>query len=464
MYNFKDKYLKYKQKYLNKKNKGGGSVNSLNNNLMVLKFNGGAISEDLGVHITHSDILSKIYGKNPEKIDLKQAHYCPDAYPFLCNINSKAMGLCRESPQMCNRTLITGKDNIVPTSYITPDENIEAKIFNYDSDNFGRSCNKWHLLYEKKFQKPIPLPNDVSIMTMNIWGLSVNNMVKYSFMDQRMNKISEIINDNNPDIVCLQEMSYNSFILLNPHISNNYKRSEDVFLSDDEIKKQRNRDIDLFAYLKYEPIRIQIYSVGGVLNFEYGVMIIEYSNVIIFNVYLQSGSGYSPGQEGEFNTIHYSRCRREQYETLKTKINEYPDKKIIVCGDFNIHLDGDHQEWPEKKELDSINLIDTYRSLNTDHGFTEDTKINTMRFNIKFKDKQFRFDSIFVKNIRPIESLLVGTKSFDLNDSQLQILKEYLIGIGKGDKFHLIRYKPNSKIVEWWPSDHFGILTKLSLT
>jgi len=443
----------------------------MSNKLIPLKFNDdliGGSDNDLAIRITWQDINEKIYNKKKEDLNLKKILYCPDAFPFLCNINSKAMGLCREKTQDCNRTLITGKPNIVPETYEKLPENIEAKYFSYNSDNYGKSCFKWHLLYENIYTNPKELPNDISIMTMNIWGLSVKNMAKYSFMDQRMGKINEIIKDKNPDIVCLQEMSYSAFNFLNPLVSDKYKRSEDSFLTDIEMKKQRNRDIDLFAYLKYEPNKVQIYSVGGVLNFEYGVMVIEYNNAVIFNVYLQSGSGYSPGQEDDLNTIHYSRCRREQYEMLKQKIfNEYSNKKIIVCGDFNIHLDGTNTEWPEKKELDSIGLIDTFRTLNPyTNGFTEDTVNNSMRFNIKLKDKQFRFDGIFVKDIIPKESFIIGKDySFDLTQEQVEIVKEYLTNIGKSTKFHLIRYKNDyKKIIEWWPSDHFGVITKLSLT
>ena len=442
----------------------------MNNKLIPLKFNDdliGGSNNNLAVEITYDDIQKKIYGKDKIDIDIKQEHYCPDNFPFLCNINSKAMGLCRETEAKCNLTIVPGKPNIVPEPFEKKTINDDTKIFFYESDNYGKSCFKWHLLYEKKFSNPQDLRNNISILTMNLWGLSVNDMVKFSFMQQRMEKINEIINKEQPDIVCFQEMSNSSFNFLNPLVSNEYKRSEDQFLSDYEIKKQRNRDVDLFSYFKYEPKTVKIYSVGGVLNFEYGVMVIEYKNLVIFNVYLQSGSGYSPGQEGDFNTIHYSRCRREQYEMLKEQINEYSDKKIIVCGDFNIHLDGTYNEWPEKKELDSINLIDTFRILNPDaEGFTEDTKNNSMRFNIKLKDKQFRFDGIFVKDLIPKESYIIGKEyAFDLNSEQVEIVKEYLTKVGKQDKFDLIRYKNSENIIiEWFPSDHFGVLTKLSIS
>jgi len=442
------------------------------NNIIPLKFNEEFNDElesdsqnSLAVRITHDDILKNIYGlKNSNP---KYDYFCPDQYPFLCNINSKAMGLCRETENKCNITIVPGKPNIVPIPFEKKNINDETKIFFYDSDNYGKSCKKWHLLYEKQFLNPKDLPNDITILTMNLWGLSVNDMAKFSFMQQRMEKINEIINNEQPDIICFQEMSNSSFNFLNPLVSKEYKRSEDQFLTDSEIKKQRNRDIDLFSYLKYEPKTIKIYSVGGVLNFEYGVMVIEYTNLVIFNVYLQSGSGYSPGQEGDFNTIHYSRCRREQYEMLKEQINEYSYKKVIVCGDFNIHLDGNHNEWPERKELDNINLIDTFRFLNPDaNGFTEDTKNNSMRFNIKLKDKQFRFDGIFVKDLIPKQSYIIGKEyGFDLNPEQVEIVKEYLTKFGKQDKFDLIRYKDNEKtIIEWMPSDHFGVLTKLSIS
>ena len=89
-----------------------------------------------------------------------------------------------------------------------------------------------------------------------------------------------------------------------------------------------------------------------------------------------------------------------------------------------------------------------------------------MRFNIKLKEKQFRFDGIFVKDIIPKESFVIGKDySFDLTQEQVELVKEYLTNIGKSNKLDLIRYKKDdNKIVEWWPSDHFGVVTKLSLT
>jgi exonuclease III len=438
-YNLKNKKYTFKINYIG----GKFQKNDFNKNLELAEL------------IPYSD-----HAKMTEDEKLKNPYYCPDMFPFLCNTNSNAMGLCRKNKNDCNRTIISNQPNKVRIKY-KEQHNELGNVFGYNSDNLGNSCYKWHLIYQKKFDQQQPLPQNFKIMTMNIWGLSKENMREFGMMDKRMVKISELINDQNADIVCLQEMSNTSFGILNPLVDPSYFRSEDIFLNNDELKSQRNRTLDCFAYLKYKPIKVEIYSVGGNVGYDNSVLLIEYSDTIIFNVYFQSGSKHSPGQEE--NAVHYSRCRREQYEMIGRQINEnYPDKKIIVCGDFNTHLDGSESDWPEIKQINKIGLIDTFRKLNPDNrGYTEDTNINKMRWNIKFMEKKFRYDAILVKNLSPISCNIIGTEPFDLTEDETEIIKNYL----RDYKFDLtnLRYKSGTNnILEWWPSDHFGLVCEIN--
>lgn len=429
------------------------------NNLIELKyyldFNQYGASE-LAEFIPYSD-----HAKMDENNKEKNPYYCPDMFPFLCNINSNAMGLCRKSENECNRTIIAGEPNKVPSNYKIQQQNDLGSAFGYNSENLGNSCYKWQLVYVKNFKNPKTLPINFKVMTMNIWGLSKKNMRRYGMMDKRMQKISEIINFKNADIVCLQEMSNTSFEIINSLINKSYLRSEDIFLSDAEIKSKRNRILDTFAYFKYEPIKVEIYSIGGNLGYDNSVLLIEYNDTIIFNIYVQSGSKYSPGQEE--NAIHYSRCRREQYEMIGRQINEkYIDKKIIICGDFNTHLDGPESEWPETRQINQMGLIDTFRILHpNDPGFTEDTNINKMRWNTKFKQKLFRYDGILVKNLLPKSCNIIGKEPFDLEPTDVEIVKEYL----RNHNLNIteLEYKSGTNnILEWWPSDHFGLVCELN--
>ena len=429
-------------------------------NLINLKFylndnqNGGG---ELADFMPYSD-----HYKMKEETKLDNPYYCPDLFPFLCKNTSNAAGLCRRTENECNRTLIAGVPNKVRIKYepVKKSNNL-GNAFGYKSDNLSTSCYKWHLIYQKDFDQPERLPDNFKLMTMNIWGLSKKNLVKYSMMERRMNKISEIISNEMPDIVCLQEMSNASFGFLNPQVDTKYNRSEDIFLSDLEILQQRNRSLDCFAYLKYKPKSVKIFSVGGNLGYDNSVLVIEYDDTVIFNIYVQSGSKFSPGQEE--NAIHYSRCRREQYEMIGRQINEiYSDKKIIICGDFNTHLDGSESDWPETNQLKLMNLNDVYRSLHSDPGLTEDTSTNLMRWNTKFMEKKYRYDGILVKKLNFSSCRVIGKEPFDLTELETGYVLDFLNG-HRLDPSRLI-YKENSnpRILEWWPSDHYGLVSELS--
>jgi endonuclease/exonuclease/phosphatase family metal-dependent hydrolase len=65
------------------------------------------------------------------------------------------------------------------------------------------------------------------------------------------------------------------------------------------------------------------------------LLVVEYSNLVIFNLYNQAGSRSSPGQELKW--IHYSRCRYDILETIYDMIKDsYAEKNSIICGDFNL--------------------------------------------------------------------------------------------------------------------------------
>jgi len=66
----------------------------------------------------------------------------------------------------------------------------------------------------------------------------------------------------------------------------------------------------------------------------------------------------------------------------------------------NCHLDGNYNDWTELKQIHAMKLTDTFRTIHPKlHGFTEDTKINFMRWNTKFIHKQFKFYTTLVKRL-----------------------------------------------------------------
>ena len=89
------------------------------------------------------------------------------------------------------------------------------------------------------YLNPQNVPSHFTLMTMNISGLSKNQMNKYTLMNKRMHKISKLIKDESPDIVCLQEMSSTSFSMIDKLISPKYYRSENNFLSNSSMISKR---------------------------------------------------------------------------------------------------------------------------------------------------------------------------------------------------------------------------------
>ena len=57
------------------------------------------------------------HGKMSEESKIKHNLYCPDMFPFLCNKNSNAAGLCRKLENECNISSITGESNKFPIKY-----------------------------------------------------------------------------------------------------------------------------------------------------------------------------------------------------------------------------------------------------------------------------------------------------------------------------------------------------------
>ena len=114
---------------------------------------------------------------------------------------------------------------------------------------------------------------------------------------------------------------------------------------------------------------------------------------------------------------------------LRILIDNTDNKNIITVGDFNCNLDGSIEDWPELKELKKSNFKDLWKDKGYGDGFTENTDINFMRWNLKSKAKKFRYDAILYKgSFKPININLIGTeKAFNLDPIDGKNLMEKLI-------------------------------------
>ena len=100
----------------------------------------------------------------------------------------------------------------------------------------------------------------------------------------------------------------------------------------------------------------------------------------------------------------------------------------LLMGDFNFCSTNEN----ENKNIPS-DFIDVWAQLRPDdHGWTEDTQINIMRYNQKRKHKQVRFDRILLHQ---------GSAADTWVPSEIELL-----GL-----------EPLPSLPDIWPSDHFGL-------
>jgi exonuclease III len=372
--------------------------------------------------------------------------YCPNEYPYFCGKDSNSFGLCKKRLEDCDNVNIEGVIPILAVDNIN-----KGYKYGYYTDNLHRRCNNIILNKEQNFELSLSKILMFSIMTYNIWGLPPKNDFVLKIMKIRINLIADIVIKNNPDIICFQEVSLIPLQILKKKLSSIYKYQYETDYFFDKIL-ERNREVETITFSKYPVCNYQVYGLDGNLRYNNSLIRTEFSNFVLYNVYLQAGSKKSPGQE--YYWFHYTRCRIDQLKRIKELI-EKDTKPVIICGDFNFHLDGG-DEWQEYNEIKDY-FKDSWTDLNRKDGFTENTDINTMRWNLKFQEKKVRYDGILYKsnNIYPFFSKIVGKKSIPLNNKMTQLFIKNFIS----DDHHKIKYN-NKKNINIFPSDHFGVITK----
>jgi exonuclease III len=394
----------------------------------------------------------------------------PTKRGYLCGKTTVSRGLCVDAPEQCNER--SDAKRTVPTSPV----NLVGAKYAYVEDNLGSHCyypeEKLIVDYEIQYEDGEPVPENFSFLTYNIWGLARNENLRHLF-SLRKDLLERTLRGTNADIMCFQEMSQFAFDQLTPFIDTYKFASEKPYPAPGtKSTAERNRVVDGFVLSRFKPSRIVMYALPGVLNYNNCMCLVEYPNLVIFNLYNQAGSRLSPGQENKW--IHYSRCRYDILQTIYDLIKtRYIAQNVIICGDFNFDLDGSVEAWPEIAMLDllkQMGFVDTYRQLNAgEHGFTEDTDTNYMRWNQKMIEKHFRYDAILYKEAHPGSkhwtprtSALIGTESLCLTPEEsvwfLDTMSE-----AKGGREAELRgcgQAPGGELlIPINASDHFGVLS-----
>ena len=307
---------------------------------------------------------------------------------------------------------------------------------------------------KKKFKEKF------TILTYNVWGVEV---FKFTFIDIRLPFIINLLKENKNDIICLQEVSQKILktLLADPWVVQNY------YFSETDINWDNRADVISLTLSKVQPIKTYIYTLKGGL-FPSDIVYMEFDDRVIINTSLHPGSKSSPGISDSSN---YSLCRIEQITIIEKIIDKLntKNKTIYLCGDFNIDFNGPTDDWPELNKIKELKLNDTWKLLKKDdNGFTEDTTLNTMRWNTKQIEKQVRFDAILYTPNQSTTALsiqIVGTKKvYDLPFEMFTEHSKHLKlnpkkGFRTGDKIY---YDDQPKTLDWYPSDHFGVVATFS--
>ena len=402
-------------------------------------------------------ILRSLFRGMEFPLESVENKFCPKETPILCGKATLARGLCVKGVGECSQRSHENR------AILQLDNMNGGKNYGYTSENLGRGCYSFSKDYEKTFEMPDRVPDTFSLMTYNIWGLSSPKKLIKLFK-LRKELLLKTLTESGVDMFCLQEMSKESYQEMKEWISQ-YKFASEVPYPANDV--DRNRNVEVYFVSKYRPRKITIYGILGVLGYKNSLIVIEYPNLVIFNLYSQAGSKYSVGQENMW--IHYSRCRYDIMNMIYVMLPK--NVAVIICGDFNFHLDGTVTDWPEidmLKRFQAAGFIDTYRKIHKVGGLTENTDDNLMRWNHKLVDKRFRYDGILYKpkgwSVVAAEVIGKNMKYLKSEDSQwfYKEISEASKGAGLS-KMRGVRKTRKGYTLPINASDHFGVAVKFRI-
>lgn len=305
----------------------------------------------------------------------------------------------------------------------------------------------------KKLQKL----KKITICTYNIW--SGQKFSSFSKLEKRLPYIVDEIVKDNPDIICLQEMSQQAI--------DYFKSRKEIFseyfffeLEPDLREKGENKSLDIpFVLSKYKPRSVYKYMLET-NHVNWPFLVLEFPNLIVVNVQLQGGNKDSQGITEKTDISSFSKCRIQQLKDIKNVLDsyKYDTNNVVFVGDLNFDPDTD----PEKEELSKLGLKDAWRVSKFDEkGFTEDTTTNKMRWNIKHKRTRGRFDVILFRGnkIKPTKIKMIGTQpvfTIDRNDYEFN---KHITDNNLDFRF----VKLTGDRIQYWPSDRFGLIAEFTM-
>lgn len=261
---------------------------------------------------------------------------------------------------------------------------------------FDANTDRWHDVDDDRAVDR----EQLTLATYNVW---FNEL----YAQQRYRAIAEILSRKLPDIMVFQEVTEPALevFLAQPWIRSRYSRAAVV---GDRVG---NYGMLMLSRL---PIRRAAYTplptklARGFLTADLTINGVDQK---VVSVHLESGKSAQ-------------HLRARQLSRLSRAFRS--DDTVVMLGDFNMRDDEDRRLDPHYR--------DAWLSLRPQEpGFTEDTSINCMRYDMKNKHRHVRFDRVLVKG-----------------------------SAWKADDIELLGREPIApSLPRIFPSDHFGLVCRL---
>lgn len=241
--------------------------------------------------------------------------------------------------------------------------------------------------------------DQLTVATFNIWFDELHR-------EQRYRAIAELLSRELPDVMVFQEVTGAALevFLAQPWIREHYRRAASAGDGNYGMLMLSRLPIRRSTYT-----RLPTHLDRGYLSAEFTV---NGQDLVIVSVHLESGKAAR-------------QLRARQLSRLFRALGA--DGDVVLLGDFNLRdaengaLDPRYQDvWPSLRP--------------TEPGYTEDTSINHMRFDMKDKHRHVRFDRVLVK-----------------------------AQAWRADDIRLLGREPIApSLPRIFPSDHFGVLCRLT--
>lgn len=205
---------------------------------------------------------------------------------------------------------------------------------------------------------------------------------------ERINALETIVSNNNPDIICLQEIKMNEKLYDELGYNAFYNFAEKKGYS------------GLVVMTKKKPLNV-IYDIGlERFDKEGRFLLLEFDNFVLINIYIPHGGRDKGNHPYKFEAL----------DNLIKLIKEVK-KNLIICGDFNIaHTELDLMNYktnynnnmfsyPERAKIDeilSLGLVDSFRVIEKGGGIYSAWP---NAYNARERNMGWRIDYIFVSEV-----------------------------------------------------------------